>query len=318
MRTDDTTYIPPMSLSVHPFPNRADTSQVDSSSVQIPRAVLDSSAEKGSKRDICPAAVSATYLVPQWLVGAWKRSYMLRRDVAGKLTLRDEPMNVVYLQAPSGHFVDIRAHPRGEDDGVMAFGGLTSTSSPSPVIQHRLAQGAPIGPKSGPTVVSWHACLNFPNPAGETRELWAALDCDDPPKSSDCGLFYRVAEDPFPTPDGACVTASDGEELWAEEALDGSYFELWVKQKRPVSFDTSIVLRSVSGNALFVLTDGRFAISADGRNAPKADDMATSNFCLYAAGQLIAGKGLVVTSVAAGNGVLQGNIVDLGSLCACL
>ena len=48
-------------------------------------------------------------LIPSWLCGEWSRRSIRRFDeTLGELGPPDESVNVCYLQAPTGHFVDVR------------------------------------------------------------------------------------------------------------------------------------------------------------------------------------------------------------------
>lgn len=144
-------------------------------------------------------------LVPDWLVGVWRRDYIRRARPDGSLGPADRSVSVLYVQTPWA-FVDVR---RGGGEGSagannnLAFAGVTSVVVESP---------------DAAALVSWHACLDFSAPLEDAAERWACADEGFPKPTTDQGYFTQVVDD--------CQANNN---VWCERDPQGTLEEQWVR-----------------------------------------------------------------------------------------
>ena len=147
-------------------------------------------------------------LVPSWLVGTWKRSYIKRANSeTGILGEPDSTVEVTYIQTPWA-FVDIRRPPitiERNKEVAMAFAGMTTVN--------------PRDDKSNtPPLVNWHTCLEMDSPDMDCLERWTHADNGTPKETEDKGYFKDVSKE---------VGISHA---FRENDPDNTLEELWIRK----------------------------------------------------------------------------------------
>lgn len=121
-------------------------------------------------------------MVPSWLRGTWKRSYIRRVDEkSGLLGGPDSTVDVTYIQTPWA-FVDIRRPPIIINDSKevpIAFAGVTTV----------------VNEIGKPPLVHWHSCLEMNSTDIDCVQRWSEAESGNPRPTDDQGYFENVSED---------------------------------------------------------------------------------------------------------------------------
>ncbi len=140
-------------------------------------------------------------MVPKWLTGTWKRTYIRRRRHDDKVGIQtkttedddhlgdpDSTVDVTYIQTPWA-FVDVRSKICTSDcskEKPMAFAGVTTVTKEE-------VDGSNSG--SILPLVKWHACMDLDEASIDCKDRWVeAEETDSPRPTNDVGYFLDVSK----------------------------------------------------------------------------------------------------------------------------